>query len=146
MKTFELIIVFIVGLVAGCGLTAYFAYKWVDTYMTNTSFVGIHDRYVVLQALQAGDTTNAIKHLETQMNGEVLVFAGMKAKVPIAQLEPSDVRLITQMRDYRAIHPHADDPEIDQTVASILSMTNATLWPDVESTSTATAVTVSTNK
>jgi hypothetical protein len=54
----------------------------------------------------------------------------MKQKIPVAKLKPSDVRLITRVRDYRAVHPYTEDPEVDQTVASILSLTNATIWPN----------------
>ena len=124
------LLVFVIGLVVGCALSAYFGFKWADTYMTNSSFVGVGDRYVVLQALRAGDTNQAIDALEQQMDGQILQFAAMKLDVPLAKLKPSDVRLITRVRDYRAAHPYREDLEVDRAVASILSLTNKTMWPN----------------
>jgi hypothetical protein len=97
--------------------------------MTNNSFVGISDRYTALQTLRAGDTNKTVDALESQMNGEILQFAAMKLNVPVAKLKPADIRLITRVRDYRTAHPYTEGtPEIDQTVASILSLTNKTMW------------------
>jgi myo-inositol catabolism protein IolC len=67
MRIFELTIALVVGFVVGCALSAYFAFKWADTYMTDNSYVGISDRYEVLQALRAGETNKAIDALEMQM-------------------------------------------------------------------------------
>jgi hypothetical protein len=129
MKGFELVIALLIGLAVGCGLTAYFALKWADSYMTDASFVGVSDRYQVLQALRTGDTNSAINSLELQMNGQILAFAGMKQGIPIAKLKPSDIKLISRVRDYRAMYPYKESTEIDPTVASILSLTNTTLLP-----------------
>ena len=119
-----------VGLVGGSVLSSFFYIRYIDTYMRNSSFVGISDRYEVLQALRAGETNKAIDALEEQMGGQILEFAGIRKDTPVAKLRPSDVRLITRVKDYRTIHPYSEDPKLDPVIASILSLTNRTMWPD----------------
>ncbi len=134
------ILVFVIGLVVGCTVSAYFWVRWADTYMTDSSIAGIGERYAVLQVLRTGDTNKAIDALEEEMNGEVLQFAAMKRGVLVAKLKPSEVRLITRVRDYRAAHPYSSgDTEIDRFVASVLSLTNKTMWPNTALEPTATA-------
>lgn len=136
---------FAIGLIVGCALSAYVGFKWADTYMTANSFVGISDSYEALRALRAGDTNEAIDTLELQMNGHILEFAAARKDIPLAKLKPSDIRLITRVRDYRAAHPYLEDPQLDPVIASILSLTNKTMWPN-KSLPTATAPSVLTNK
>ena len=126
------IFLFVIGLGVGYALSAFSYIRWIENDMTNSSFVGISDRYVALQALRSGETNKAIDALEGQMDGEILAFAAMKQNVPIASLKASDVRLIKRVRDYRAAHPYSENPDINWTVASILSLTNKTLWPDTQ--------------
>jgi len=114
--------------------------------MKDSSFVGVSDRFTVLEALRAGDTNKAIDILEGQMNGEILVFAGIRNDVPVSKLPPGVVRLVTKVRDYREAHPYTEGGGIDQTVASILSLTNSTVWPNTTLELTATAPPASTNK
>jgi hypothetical protein len=130
MRVFATSIAFVIGLIAGCSLTAYFAFKWADTYMSDTAFVGISDRCQVLQTLREGGTNNAVDALEEQLNGEILLFASMKQNIPISELKPSEIGLMRRVRDYRASHPFKEGSGVDESVASILSLTNATLWPE----------------
>jgi hypothetical protein len=133
------ILIFGVGLACGGALSAFFYIRWIDTYMTSDSFVGISDRFMVLRALRAGDTNEAIDTLEEQMNGQILGFAGMRKDVPLAKLKPADIRLITRVRDYRVVHPYSEDPQLDPVIASILSLTNKTMWPNTALERTPTA-------
>jgi hypothetical protein len=110
-----------------------------ETYMKESSFVGVGDRFIALEALRAGDTNRAIDELEGQMNGEILVFAGINNDVPVGKLQPGVVRLITKVRNYREAHPYTEDPDIDSTVASILSLTNTSVWPNTALAPAATA-------
>jgi hypothetical protein len=127
----------VIGLVGGWFTAAHLYNNFIGDYMMSDTSVGIGDRYEVLQALRAGDTNKAVDALELQMNGDmrplngdILTFAGIRRDVPIAKLKPSEIRLITHVRDYRIAHPYVSDPEIDRNVASILSMANKTMWPD----------------
>jgi hypothetical protein len=127
------VLIFVVGLISGVALSSVFYNRWISTYMMNESVVGIGDRYSVLKEFQAGNTNETIRLLESQMNGEILEFAGIREDVPVAKLKPGEIRLIKLVRDYRAAHPYNDgDSDIDQTVSSILSLTNKTMWPAVE--------------
>jgi len=134
------ILMFVVGLIIGCGVTAYLGFRQADSYMTDSSLGGVGIKCNLLQLLQDGDTNKVIQSLEGEMDADILQYAAMKRKVPVHKLEPSVVRLITRVRDYRAAHPYSSgDPRIDRFVASILSLTNKTMWPNTALEPTATA-------
>jgi len=124
------ICLFVIGLAVGAAFSSFFFIRWIDTYMTDSSFAGIGENFMTLQMLRAGEANRAIETLELQMNSEIISYAAMKRHVPVASLNASEVRFIKRVRDYRAVHPYSEDPEIDQSVAGILSLTNNTLWPD----------------
>lgn len=134
------IFIFVTGLILGAGFTVYFFTKWTDTYMKNQSFVGIADRYMVLKAIRGSQTDWAVDALELQMNGEIMKFAANEKDIPLSRLKPSDLRLIAKVKNYRIAHPYAEDPDVDRTVASILSLTNKTLWPNTALEPTPTAL------
>lgn len=125
------ILMLIAGLICGGALAAHFYNRWMESYLTSASCVGISDRYVVLRALRAGDTNQAATFLEQQMDGQILLFAAMKSDLPVASLQRADISLLARVRDYRLVHSYrGDGGDSDRTVASILSMTNKNVWPD----------------
>jgi hypothetical protein len=124
------ILIFGGGLICGGAFSSFFYKRWIDTFMASDTYVGISDRLMALRMLRAGDTNQDIDTLEQQMNGQILGFAGMRKDIPLAKLKPSDVQLITRVRDYRAAHPYSEDPQLDPHIASILSLTNKTMWPN----------------
>lgn len=122
---------FITGLVCGGWLLSHYYSGWLDSYISNASSAGIADRYAVLKALRAGDTNQAANFLEQQMDGQILLYAGMKSHVSVGAIDRADIRLLKSVRDYRATYPHIGDAgAVDKTVASILSLTNVNVWPD----------------
>jgi hypothetical protein len=89
-------------------------------------FVGVCDTLHVLKALRAGDTNEAIDELEGQMDRHLMGFGAMVQAVPQAERKPTDFRVISRIREYRAAYPRrTDSAEIDQFVAGILSLTNS---------------------
>ena len=124
------IFLFVIGLGGGIALSSFYLLRWIETYTTNSSYVDISDSLRTLQALRSGETNDAIEALELEMNGKIFSFAMMKQNVSVANLKASDVQLIKRVREYRAAHPYSENPDIDRTIASILSLTNKTLWPD----------------
>jgi len=125
------ILLLIAGLIGGGALVAHFYNRQMEAYIASTSFMGIGDRYAVLRALRTGDTNQAAAFLEQQLDGQILLYAGMKSDVPVASLERSDIRLLMRVRDYRLLHHYiGDDGGVDRTVAGILSLTNKYVWPD----------------
>jgi len=125
------ILTLIAGMIGGGTLAAHFYNRQMEAYIASASFEGISDRYAVLQTLRAGNTNQAAAFLEQQMDGQILLYAGMKSDVPVASLERSDIRLLLRVRDYRTIHHYiGDGGDVDHTVASILSLTNKNVWPD----------------
>ena len=120
------VLTLIIGLVAGWFASAHVYNKWIESYMTSTSFVDLSDRYTVLSTLRAGDTNKASDLLESQMTGDILVFGSMIRDVPTDKRKPSDTRLLTRVRDYRTAHPFVttDYPDVDKGVSEVFSLLN----------------------
>ncbi len=129
MKTIRpilfLIIALLVGWAIGLYSTQHFYDKWIRHSQTQNAFMGVNDRLTALIALHAGDTNGAAELLETQLDGQLAVLAPIIQNMPSGELQPRNLRLLTQLRDYRAAHPRkTGGPEIDQIIAGILSSTN----------------------
>ena len=134
------ILVFIVGLIIGGAVTAYFGFRLADTYMTDKAIGDLGYKYALLQVLGAGNTNKVMDAFEQEIDGDIVQLAAEKRHVPISKLKPSVIRLITRVRDYRAAHPYSEgDPKLDRAIASILSLTNKTMWPNTALEPTPTA-------
>lgn len=133
------ILAFVIGLIIGGAVTAYVGFRLAHTYLTDSSLGGIGQNYALLQVLRTGDTNKVRDSLEMEMNGDIVQLADERRHVPVSKLKPSVIRVITQVRDYRAAHPYSmGDPKMDRFVGSILSLTNKTMWPNTSLEATAT--------
>jgi hypothetical protein len=114
------------GLAIGSYSTDHFYGKWIRRYQTHSAFDAVNDRLTALNALHAGDTNGTVEILESQLDNQLLVLGAMLQNMPAGQMQPQTIRLLTQLRDYRAAHPRKTGrPEVDQIVAKILSPTNS---------------------
>jgi hypothetical protein len=130
MKTIRPILFLIIALLAGWAIglysTQHFYDKWITRYLTQNAFASVNDRLTALTALRAGDTNGTAQMLEAQLNDQIAVLAPILQGMSAGQLSPRNLRLLTQLRDYRAAHPHkASGPDIDQIIAGMLSSTNS---------------------
>src|SRR5271154_1748389 len=120
-----LIIALLVGWAIGSYSTNHFYDKWIRRYQTHSAFDAVNDRLTALNALRAGDTNGTVEILESQLDSQLLVLGAMLQNMPAGQLQPQTIRLLTQLRDYRAAHPGKHNrPEIDQIFAGVLWSTN----------------------
>ena len=129
MKTIRPILFLVVALLAGWAIglysTEHFYDKWIKRYQTRNAFEGVNDRLSALTALRAGDTNATAELLESQLDGQITRLAPILQDVPAGQLQPQNLRLLTQLRDYRAAHPRkSSGPDIDPIIAAALSSTN----------------------
>jgi hypothetical protein len=86
------------------------------------ALLGVAEPFEVLRDLRAGDTTNAIETLENRLDGGII---GLSAVLP-EQRDPKKraayVRLLRNVRDYRAAHPwKSASPEVQEAVANALA-------------------------
>jgi hypothetical protein len=120
-----LLIALLVGWAVGLYSTQHFYDKWIRRYETHNAFEGVKRSLTALNALHAGDTNGAEEMLESQLNSHIQVLVAMIQNVPAGQLQPQNLRILTQLHDYRAAYPRKDNgSEIDKIIAGVLSSTN----------------------
>ena len=129
MQTIRPILFLLIALLAGWAVGSYstdhYYDKWIRRYQTHSAFEGVNDRLTALTALRAGDTNGTAELLEGQLDGQIMALAPILQAMPAGQLQPRNLRLLAQLRDYRAAHPHkAGGSEIDRIIAGVLSSTN----------------------
>jgi hypothetical protein len=129
MKTIRPILFLIIALLAGWAIGSYstdhYYDKWIKRYQTRSAFEGVNDRLAALIALRAGDTNGTAELLEGQLDGQIMVLAPILQETPAGQLQPRNLRLLTQLHDYRAANPHkTGGTDIDQIIAGLLASTN----------------------
>jgi hypothetical protein len=134
MKNIRPLLLLLIALLAGWAIglysTQHFYDKWIRRYQTHSALDGVNDRLTALTALRAGDTNGTAELLESQLDGQVMALGAMLQTMPDGQLQPRDLRLLAQLRDYRAAHPRkTGEPEIDQIIANVLSSTNSQNHP-----------------
>ena len=130
MKNVRPILFLIIALLAGWAIglysTQHFYDKWIRRHQFHSALEGVNDRLTALNALRAGDTNGTAELLEAQLDGQITALGAVLQDMPAGQLQPRDLRLLTQLRDYRAAQPHKTSrPEIDQILAGVLSSTNS---------------------
>jgi hypothetical protein len=130
MKNIRLVLYLLVALLAGWAIglysTQHFYDKWIRRYQAQSAFVGVNDRLTALTALRASDTNGAAEMLEAQLDDQMAVLAPILQGMPTGQLQPRNLRLLTQLRDYRAAHPRKTSrSDIDHIIATVLSSTNS---------------------
>jgi hypothetical protein len=120
-----MLLALLAGWAIGLYSTEHYYEKWIKRYRTHIAFDGVNDRFTALKALRTGDTNGMAELLESQMDSQIMVFGAMIQDLPADQLQPWDLRLLTQLREYRAAHPRKTNrPEIDHLVAGVLSSTS----------------------
>jgi hypothetical protein len=131
MKKVRPILFLLIALLAGWAIGSYstdhFYVKWIKHYQIHDALAGINDRLIPLTVLQSGDTNRTAELLESQMNDQIKLLGPM---LPDLHVQPWDVRLFTELQNYRAGHPQkTNDPEIDSIISGVLLSTNASNLP-----------------
>ena len=114
----------VIGLVGGWFIAAHFYNEWFEGYMKSSAYVALSGRYRVLSALRADNTNGVVGTLETQMNGDIIVFGSLLRDTPADKRRPEDIRLLKQVQEYRVAHPWTmtDYPEVDKGVAEVFAL------------------------
>jgi len=134
MKPIRVILFLVIALLLGWAIGSYstdhFYDQWIRRYQTHSAFANVNDRLTALTALRAGDTNATAELLEAQLDEQVAVLAPILQGMPAGQLQPQNLRLLKQLRNYRAAHPRkTSGPDIDQIIAAVLSSTNSQNHP-----------------
>ena len=125
-----MILALLIGWAIGLYATQHYYEQWIGRYQTRHAFDGVNDRLIVLNPLRAGDTNGAAELLESQLDGQLLMLGTLMQNVSASELQPRQLQLLTQLRNYRAAHPRqTSQPEIDRAVAGVLSATNSDHQP-----------------
>jgi hypothetical protein len=125
-----LTIALLLGWAIGSYSTQHFYDKWIKRYQTHMAFEGVNDRLTALNSLRAGNTNGAAESLENQLDSQITALVPILQDPATSKLQPQNFRILTQLSDYRAAHPHKSSrPDIDQIIASALSSTNSQNHP-----------------
>jgi hypothetical protein len=119
------IVALLLGWVVGLYSTENYYDRWILRYQTRNAFSGASDRLVVLKALRDGDSNNAVESLEGQLDNQIVLLEPLLKNSSAEPLTARNVLLMTQLRGYREAYPRQTSrPELDRTVAGVLSATN----------------------
>jgi hypothetical protein len=130
MKKMRPLLFSVLALLAGWAIGSYtsdhFYDKWIKRYQARNAHDGVSDGLAALKALRAGDTNQVAELLENQLDTQIMALGTVLQETPAAQRPAADTQLLDQLRDYRFAHPRKTSrSEIDQRVAGVLSLTNA---------------------
>jgi hypothetical protein len=113
----------IIGLAGGWFASAHFYNRWIAWYMKTSEYNNLSQRCRVLTELRAGETNDAVKSLETLMDGDILGLGAFVREMPADESRADDIKLLVAVRDYRAAHPwKAGIPEVDKGMAEVFSL------------------------
>lgn len=129
------VIALIIGIVAGsCGIAAIYKYRinrLVTDFNHHTHQLLIQwatsdaeTRVGDLRTLRAGDTTNAIKWLEHDVEIDLISLEPYITDPSEFKSDPSHIGALQKVRDYRAQFPYRTDSSVETSVAEVFAVLN----------------------
>ena len=86
--------------------------------------VELGGRYRVLSDLRLGDTNHAMKYLERQVDEDILALNAFLRDMPADKDRSADIKILAEVREYRAAYPWTSGPTIAKGVADAFALVN----------------------
>ena len=117
------VVALIVGAVAGGWSVAVFYDRFTSWLVIGSLTADASTTVSDLRYLRAGDTTNVVELLEIKLDGDLIGLVPFLADPRQFKRDPSYIKTLQRVRDYRAQFPHkSDSPEVDEGAAKAFNL------------------------
>jgi uncharacterized protein YneF (UPF0154 family) len=122
-----IVVAFLVGAIGGGWSIGYFYNRLTTRLVCNTETARAVMDMAALNRIRSNNVTNAIKLLETELDGSMITLGLYLKDIPKSQLDADQLKALRRIKDYRDKFPHTNEyPELNRIIS------NALLLADVE--------------